>query len=288
MADAPYLVEPAKSNRSTCKASKEKIDKGELRFGSAVDIGGHKTYHWRKLAYITAKQVSNLKTKMGAIENIGGWNDISPKQQKLLVAACKKAEGAGEKVAKAKAKAAAAKDKLKAKKLAAKAKKIAAKAKAKAAKDKAKAKKDALKEKKAASSPKVALKKPAAAAKRAPPAREEPAAKRRKEADEPKKVASADLDKMAHKAIDLAKDAKWRELLGFLSKHPDVVNVRPAAREYNVLHQAAWHGSSLAVNSLLDDHGADPKAKTKSGQTAAEVAEEQGHSFIARTIEDKI
>mmetsp|Transcript_21550 Transcript_21550/g.37764 ORF Transcript_21550/g.37764 Transcript_21550/m.37764 type:complete len:280 (-) Transcript_21550:102-941(-) len=278
MAD-PYRVEPAKSGRSTCKASKEPIAKGELRFGSLVDIGGHETYHWRKLAYITEKQVSNVETKMGGVDKVGGFEDLSTKQQGLLRKAFEKAAAAGkkkekekEKVAKAKAKAKSAKDKAKLAKAKAKAKAVAAKEKAKAAKEAKKAK--------ALGSPKS---KPAAAT-------EHTAEGSAPEAKKPRS-ARASLDpgtlKLAHQALDLAKSAKWRELFSMLDKHPALVDARPPERKYTILHQAAWHGSKLAVDTLIDKYGADVSALTSSGEIAAKVARDQGHGLLASSIEDR-
>mmetsp|Transcript_94499 Transcript_94499/g.149431 ORF Transcript_94499/g.149431 Transcript_94499/m.149431 type:complete len:181 (+) Transcript_94499:57-599(+) len=145
----PYRVEPAKSGRSTCKVSKEMIEKGELRFGSMVDIGGHATYHWRKLKCISGKQAKNFVDKVGAWSKIGGYDEISPKQQKQICSALDKALKSYHKTNIAKAKLVAAKEKAK-----------AAKAKAKDAKAKAKAKILAVKEAKKAKAMKG---KPAAA-----------------------------------------------------------------------------------------------------------------------------
>jgi PHP family Zn ribbon phosphoesterase len=57
VADHPYSgfsVEPAKSNRSTCKGCGTKIDKGEVRIGCELEdldgeYGGHTITQWRKV-----------------------------------------------------------------------------------------------------------------------------------------------------------------------------------------------------------------------------------------------
>jgi hypothetical protein len=265
--EPPYKVEPAKTGRSTCKASKEIIAKGELRFGSLVDIGGHGSYHWRKLAYITGKQVNNLITKMGGINWIAGWSDLSAKQQNQLVKACHKAMSIGAKMELAKAKAASLKVKVKSLKVKAKEAKAKAKAKAAAAKEAKKAKAGV-------------TRKPAAAL------ADEPPAKRARGA-----APAADPDpkvlRTAHKAIDLAKNSKWKDLFVLLDAHPEVVNVRPVEREYGILHQAAFNGSQLAVDQLIDKYGADKSLRTKSKETVAGIAKGQGYGILAWHIAGK-
>lgn len=111
----PYLVEPAKSGRSTCKASKLPIEKGELRFGSFIDIGGHGSYHWRKLKYISEKQVANVDRKVGGVEGVAGYEALTGAQQKRLQQAFTKAAKKGAAKDKAKAKVVADKEKAQAK-----------------------------------------------------------------------------------------------------------------------------------------------------------------------------
>lgn len=275
MAD-PYMVEPAKSGRSTCKVSKETIEKGEVRFGSLVDIGGHTTYHWRKLKCITGKQVENLVSKMGGLDKVGGFDALSPKQQKQVLSALNKASALGAKVAKAKAKVVAAKAKAKATKEKQKEAKAKAKAKILAAKEAKKAK--ALKGKPAAATVDTAGDSDDAGT-------EEPPAKKARVAAEPE--ADSRLTKVAHKAMDLAKDAKWKDLFSLLGKTPEVVNMRPEPREYYLLHHAAFHGSQLAVDQLIDSFGASAKVLTKSGKTVAAVAKAEGYGPLATHIEEK-
>ncbi|CAK0839336.1 unnamed protein product, partial [Prorocentrum cordatum] len=85
----------------------------------------------------------------------------------------------------------------------------------------------------------------------------------------------------AHALIDLARDASWSELFAALDKRRELVDVRPSVREYNVLHQAAYHGDVDALCALIDRYGADPAARTKSGLSAEEVARAQGHARAA-------
>eukprot|EP00927_Polykrikos_kofoidii_P032917 TRINITY_DN27906_c0_g1_i1.p1 TRINITY_DN27906_c0_g1~~TRINITY_DN27906_c0_g1_i1.p1 ORF type:complete len:424 (+),score=108.37 TRINITY_DN27906_c0_g1_i1:68-1339(+) len=100
-----YRIEPAKTNRSTCKASKEKIEKGELRFGSNVDVfGDGGSYQWRKLEYLTDRIIQNVENKVGSIEHVSGWDDLSEDQQETFQKAFEAARK-GPKPASAKAKA---------------------------------------------------------------------------------------------------------------------------------------------------------------------------------------
>jgi len=270
----PYVVEPAKSGRSTCKASKLPIAKDELRFGSAVDMGGHVSYAYRKLEYITAKIVENVKAKLGGgAEKVAGFDALNLMQQAQLRSAFRKAQAAGVKADVAKAKAAAAKAKAKAKATAAKAKLKAAKAKAKAktlAKAKAKAKSKTVSKASKPSMAKAATGVPMGSSKRA--------------RSEPEALGAASEEKLAHEAIDFAKEAKWKKLFAFLSDHRSIVNVRPSIRVFGIIHQAAWHGSFMAVDHLVDEFAADLSLKTKDGKTTAGIAEEQGHALLAQHI----
>lgn len=100
----------------------------------------------------------------------------------------------------------------------------------------------------------------------------------------PPAVLSDDVVKAAHALLDLAKEGKWKELYANLDGKRQLVNVRPDVRGYGLLHQAAYHGNQEAVDTLVDKYGADLRHLTKHGQTAAEVAEEQGHARVADAL----
>mmetsp|Transcript_53263 Transcript_53263/g.105883 ORF Transcript_53263/g.105883 Transcript_53263/m.105883 type:complete len:285 (+) Transcript_53263:64-918(+) len=279
MASPPYVVEPAKSGRSTCKASKLPIAKDELRFGSAIDMGGHVTYAYRKLDYITAKIVENVKAKLdGGAEKVAGFDSLNRIQQAKLISAFQKAEKAGMKASVAKAKAVAAKAKAKAKALVAKDKLKAAKAKAKAKSLAAKAKSKA---KSKSTSTAVSTAAPA-------PIKEASAivtaGTNKRARSVSAETGPASGEKLAHQAIDLAKEAKWKKLFDFLGDHGDIVNVRPSMRVFGIIHQAAWHGSFMAVDHLVDEFTADLTLETKDGKTAADIAEQEGHVLLAKHI----
>eukprot|EP00416_Gambierdiscus_australes_P022300 CAMPEP_0171070366 /NCGR_PEP_ID=MMETSP0766_2-20121228/9698_1 /TAXON_ID=439317 /ORGANISM="Gambierdiscus australes, Strain CAWD 149" /LENGTH=698 /DNA_ID=CAMNT_0011526833 /DNA_START=14 /DNA_END=2110 /DNA_ORIENTATION=+ len=212
----PYRVEAALSARSVCTASKTKIDKGELRFGSLVNFGGKGTYKWRKLACITAKQVSNVEKEVGGLASLDGFADLSIEQRAAVTAAFETASSA-----------------MKVKE-------------APEPKKKAKADSDG--------------------------------------APQPKKKAKVDSDVAAHMAIDLAKAGDWLGVYAALDVQPALVNARPEVREYAVLHQAAFHGDLAAVTTLLDAYSADTALRTRSGQSALDVAEERGHVHIVECL----
>jgi len=257
----PYCVEPAKSGRSTCKVSKEKIEKGELRFGSFVEIGGHGSYHWRKLSCITSKQIANVERKMGGLTKIGGYDKLNGVQQKKLAKAFEASKKKGEKMDKAKAKVLA--DKAKAKLAKAKAKEAKAKAKAKAAakKEKAAAKKGGVKAIKDAKSP--AAKKAKATADAAAPA-----AKRRKV--EAAESGPAPPKELQHKFLDAAKRSDFKTVREMLEETPALINVQPAGR-WSALHQAAHNGKPIAVKMLLGK-GASTTLQNREKKTAHDVA----------------
>lgn len=115
-----------------------------------------------------------------------------------------------------------------------------------------------------------------------------PAASSAAVATTPVPAMSADIMGAAHKAIDLAKAARWADLYGLLDKQPELVNVRPEVREFSALHQAAYHGNREVVATLINKYGADPAQKTKLGVSAAVVALGQGHSQVADFISARL
>lgn len=97
-----------------------------------------------------------------------------------------------------------------------------------------------------------------------------------------------EVTKASHVLIDLAKKGSWEEIFSELDKHRELVNVRPALREYSVLQQAAWLGHEDAVTVLMEKYGADPEQHTKLGKSSAEVAEGQGHHKLAKAISMRV
>jgi len=79
--EAKYHVEVAKSGRSYCEASKERIEQGELRFGTLASVMGHAAYQWRKPEHLTFRIARNVQAKVGNAENVDGFGVLSAGQQ---------------------------------------------------------------------------------------------------------------------------------------------------------------------------------------------------------------
>lgn len=94
--------------------------------------------------------------------------------------------------------------------------------------------------------------------------------------------------KTAHALIDLAKEARWDQLYKMLDKQRNIVNVRPDVREYGVLHQAVYLGDQDAVATLIDDYGADPRLRSKFGNSSLDVAEERGHEKVLELLRTRL
>lgn len=249
MAECPYRLELAKSGRSTCVASKEPIEKGELRFGTLVLMGGKGSYKWRKLACITAKQVANIKTSLGGPEKVDGYEELSAEQQAAVIKAFEAA------AAPTAAPGSSPDDGSPPVKKARRGAKVVEPTGLEGSKSSASS---------SCSTP--------------PPAGD---------ASTPPKPAP-DLMEAAHKLIDMAKDGAWAAVYEALNLRPELIDVRPEVREYTALHQAAFLGNDAAVLALLDLHGADPNLCTRTGKTAADVALEQGHDKVAALLAGRV
>ena len=59
---------------------------------------------------------------------------------------------------------------------------------------------------------------------------------------------------------------------------------RPEAREYATLHQACHWGDLPAVKRLVQGYSADIYLPTKSGQSALQVAEAEGHAPVVKYL----
>jgi len=99
---------------------------------------------------------------------------------------------------------------------------------------------------------------------------------------------TADAIQQAHKLIDLSKAGRWTDLFKMLEMNKTLVNVRPEVRDYSVLHQAVFQGACDISLRLVDECGADPAQCTKSGMSAAAIAEEQGHTQLAEKMRERI
>ncbi|KAI9831548.1 MAG: hypothetical protein M1819_004778 [Sarea resinae] len=88
-----YRVELASSNRAGCKNrecldAKEKIPKGELRYGSWVDIGEHGSWSWKHWGCVTPVQIAKLIDYIdGDLDMIDGYDEIPSELQEKVARA---------------------------------------------------------------------------------------------------------------------------------------------------------------------------------------------------------
>jgi len=76
-----FCVEPAKSNRSTCRGCGTKIDKGEVRIGCELEdmdgeFGGHSITHWRK--------VDCVKPSWVKLDELAGLSSLNKAGKKMI------------------------------------------------------------------------------------------------------------------------------------------------------------------------------------------------------------
>mgnify|MGYP001814089205 CR=1 FL=1 len=65
------IIEPAKSSRSSCRGCKEKIEKGELRYGNYDEMwDSHKWYHLKCGAAFNLTGFKQAAADYGEIENL--------------------------------------------------------------------------------------------------------------------------------------------------------------------------------------------------------------------------
>ncbi|UUA06582.1 MULTISPECIES: ankyrin repeat domain-containing protein [Streptomyces] len=86
---------------------------------------------------------------------------------------------------------------------------------------------------------------------------------------------------------DLARDADWGGLFGELEENPRYVNLaRPGSHSgFAPLHQAAWHGATIAVVSRLLAHGAWRTHRSRDGRLPVDIARERGHTHLLELLE---
>jgi len=236
----PYTLECAKSGRARCKGQcKELIEKGALRLGSEIDMGGHMAVTWKCLPCLTAKVVMNIMSKVEAAEDIPGFTSLSEEQQEQVEQRFQAAieEGEAEKERKEQEK----KDKAKAK---AEAKK--AKAAEKAASSKSP------NSKKSPSSPKkTAQKRKASPAKSPKASSSSPTAKKAKQSKPatPNKGASGpnaviadlftELCGFCFKEGDKFKGVAYRKVALALQEHPDKIETGKEAMKLKGVGKAS-------------------------------------------------
>ncbi|MCJ1360973.1 hypothetical protein MMC16_000068 [Acarospora aff. strigata] len=85
-----YRLEISKGSRAGCR-SKEcldnavKIQKGELRFGTQVEIQEKQAWHWRHWGCVTPRQLTNWnETTEGNVDYLDGYDEITPELQEKV------------------------------------------------------------------------------------------------------------------------------------------------------------------------------------------------------------
>ncbi|EJD41721.1 zf-PARP-domain-containing protein, partial [Auricularia subglabra TFB-10046 SS5] len=83
-----YRIEYAASGRAKCKGPKPcmgtQIEKGAMRLGSLVDIGGHTNFSWKHWGCVTARVLTNIKKSIGEAAELDGYEDLRPGDQAKL------------------------------------------------------------------------------------------------------------------------------------------------------------------------------------------------------------
>ncbi|KAJ7477233.1 poly polymerase and DNA-ligase Zn-finger region-domain-containing protein, partial [Mycena galericulata] len=86
--------EYASSNRAKCKGGfittqwlGTTLKKGELRFGTLVDIQGKTSFAWRHWGCVTSRVLTNLKEKHDEAADIDGFEELTEEDKARVTAA---------------------------------------------------------------------------------------------------------------------------------------------------------------------------------------------------------
>ncbi|KAF9450210.1 zf-PARP-domain-containing protein, partial [Macrolepiota fuliginosa MF-IS2] len=86
-----YRVEYASSARAKCKGPKPcagtAIDKGELRFGTLVEIRSAHTFQWRHWGCVTSRILDNLKKNISEPNDLDGFDALQEADQAKIIKA---------------------------------------------------------------------------------------------------------------------------------------------------------------------------------------------------------
>ncbi|KXN91805.1 PARP-type zinc finger-containing protein C2A9.07c [Leucoagaricus sp. SymC.cos] len=76
-----YRLEYASSNRAKCKGPKPcsgtTINKGDLRFGTLVEVRGNQSFAWRHWGCVTPKLIENIKKNFSEASELDGFEDLN-------------------------------------------------------------------------------------------------------------------------------------------------------------------------------------------------------------------
>ncbi|CDZ98501.1 zf-parp-domain-containing protein [Phaffia rhodozyma] len=81
----PYRIDYASTGRSSCKGPKpcsgSKIDKGEIRLGTVVEIMDHTGMAWKHWGCVSPRTIANIKKELDEPSDLDGYEDLRPEDQ---------------------------------------------------------------------------------------------------------------------------------------------------------------------------------------------------------------
>ncbi|KAL1528223.1 hypothetical protein AB1Y20_009581 [Prymnesium parvum] len=276
-----YSWSYAPTGRATCKgACKQSIAKGDVRFGtSSAGAGDFSVTSYRCLSCVTGRQFNNIASKLGSVENVEGFQELSVEDQDRIRSAAAEAvsapkgkqakrantaaqAGGGTAAVTAGASSSTTRQPAPSSPAAAASLPPAAPPAPRAPSPLATA---------ATPSPNAAV--PSAAPRTAPSAPSAPSV-----VPVPSHLTQAQL----HAFADAAKKRDFGAVQAMLEAEGGYVNAQPAGR-WAALHHFAQAGHFDAVSYLLSK-GADRCAKTSDGRTPLDVAHEKVASLLGGEV----
>ncbi|KAI5116155.1 hypothetical protein M0805_008426 [Coniferiporia weirii] len=83
-----YRLEISGTGRAKCKGPKPcsgtQISKGELRFGTIVDMKGNTSFVWRHWGCVTPRIIANMKTKFESASDLDGFDELPEEDQSRI------------------------------------------------------------------------------------------------------------------------------------------------------------------------------------------------------------
>lgn len=102
------------------------------------------------------------------------------------------------------------------------------------------------------------------------------------------RASEADREKELNTMIQSAKDGEFDEVFKIIAKYPPYVNERPEERKYSTIHHACYWGELAVLKKLVETYDADVFLTTKGGQSAIQVAKENGHEELVKYLETQV
>ena len=79
-----YVVELAKSGRSTCSECEQYIHQGTVRFGTWFSVMGHDSVKWKHIECVSERQIGNIYRQGLKAEDIDGYDELSSKESRAV------------------------------------------------------------------------------------------------------------------------------------------------------------------------------------------------------------